>query len=245
MRITTQEPAGTSQAESRRRELLKRTELFEGFDEEELAAIAGLMRPRHYRRGMYVFLEGEPVEAVYFVESGSVKAFTTDAEGREHILSILGPGDFFPHVGFLDGGPAPGTAQALEEAALWVVERREFYRLLTERPGLAVRMVAVLSGRIRRLQAQVRELATRSVHQRVAEALLRLADQHGTPHPLPGAPRAVWLAIRLSHQELAGLVGTARETVSRSLSELRRAGLLATERGHLVLVDPERLKHWG
>ncbi len=228
----------------RRIERLKRTPLFEGLTDDELAHVAALMRPRRYRRGMFVFVEGDPVEAVYFIESGSVKASTTGPDGREHIISVLGPGDFFPHVGFLDGGPAPGTAEALEDCSLWVIRRADFYRLLTENPVLAVRMVAVLSARIRRLQMQLRDLATQSVPARVAQALLNLCHQHGALAPSPGAPQAVRIELALSHQDLAALVGTTRESVSRVLSGFRKAGLVSLEQGRFVVRDPSGLQRW-
>ena len=224
--------------------LLNGSRLFEGLSDPELEPIARLMRRRRYRRGMFIFLEGEPVEAVYIVETGSVKASTTSPDGRQHILGVMGPGDLFPHVGFLDGGPAPGTAEALEETTAWVIERGAFYQLLTEHPSLAVRLVALLSQRIRRLQQQVRELATQSVTTRLAQALVRLSREYGEAHPLPQAPGAVRIGVRLSHQDLGALVGTARETVSRVLTAFRKANLVKVEGGHLVLLDPERLAHW-
>ncbi|WP_324669975.1 Crp/Fnr family transcriptional regulator [Geochorda subterranea] len=225
-------------------EVLRRTGLFEGLDEGLLATIAALLRRRHYRRGMFIFLEGEPVEAVYFIESGSVKASTMDADGREHVLNVLGPGTFFPHVGFLDGGPAPATAQALEETTVWVMERAAFYTLLTREPQMAVQMVAVLGRHIRRLHAQLREMGMQAVQARLARVLLRLARQLGEPAPAGGRPEAVRIQVHLSHQDLAGMAATTRETVSRLLARWRRAGLIRVERGYIVVDDPARLQEW-
>lgn len=235
----------TQGASDQRIAVLRRTELFEGLNETELASIAALLHRRRYRRGMLLFLEGEPVDAVYFVEAGSVKAFTVGEEGKEHILNVLGPGTFFPHVGFLDGSPAPATAQALEDTTVWVMERAAFYRLLSGRPELAVRMVAVLGGHIRRLHGQLRELSTQAVPARLVRVLLRLCRQYGDPAPAEGTPRAVRIALHLSHQDLAGMAATTRETVSRLLSAFRRANLVRVEQGQLVVVDPERLEEWG
>ncbi|WP_324670120.1 Crp/Fnr family transcriptional regulator [Geochorda subterranea] len=225
--------------------VLRRTSLFDGLDEGQLAAIAQLLHRRHYRRGMFVFLEGEPVEAVYFIETGSVKASTTDAEGREHILNVLGPGSFFPHVGFLDGGPAPATVQSLEETTVWVMERAAFYALLASEPAIAVRMVAVLGRHIRRLHAQLREMGMQPVPARLVRVLLRLARQLGEPVPERGRPGAVRIRVHLSHQDLAGMAGTTRESVSRLLAAFRGAGLVRLERGLIVLDDPSKLEEWG
>lgn len=225
--------------------VLRRTDLFEGLEEAELAAIAELLRRRQYRRGMFVFLEGEPVEAVYFVESGSVKASTVDEHGREHVLNVLGPGAFFPHVGFLDGGPAPATAQALEDCTLWAMQREAFYALLMQRPAMAVRMVAVLGRHIRRLHQHLREMGAQAVPARLARVLLRLARQLGEPAPADGGPAAVRIRVHLSHQDLAGMAATTRETVSRLLAIFRRAGVVHVEQGRIVIDDPARLEAWG
>jgi len=237
--MTITDPSGTTL------DVLRRTGLFEGLDEGQLAAVAALLHRRQYRRGMFVFLEGEPVDAVYFVESGSVKASTMDAEGREHVLSVLGPGTFFPHVGFLDGGPAPATAQALEDTTVWVMERAAFYALLIREPQIAVQMVAVLGRHIRRLHAQLREMGMQAVPARLARVLLRLARQLGEPVPTEGRPAAVRIRVHLSHQDLAGMAATTRETVSRMLAVFRRAGLVRVERGRIVIDDPAKLEEWG
>ena len=235
----------TELAADERIAVLRRTKLFEGLDDGDLASIAPLLHRRRYRRGMFIFLEGEPVDAVYFIESGSVKAFTLDAEGKEHILNVMGPGTFFPHVGFLDGSPAPGTAQALEDTTVWAMERAAFYRLLTQQPELAVRMVAVLGAHIRRLHAQLRELGTQAVPARLAQVLMRLCRQYGEAAPREGAPRAVRIPLHLSHQDLASMAATTRETVSRLLSAFRRAGLIRVEEGQLVISDPAKLEEWA
>ena len=235
----------TERAEPGPLQVLRRTDLFEGFEEEELAAVASLLRRRQYRRGMFVFLEGEPVEAVYFVESGSVKASTVDEHGREHVLNVLGPGAFFPHVGFLDGGPAPATAQALEDCTLWAMQRERFYDLLKQRPAMAVRMVAILGRHIRRLHQQLREMGAQAVPARLARVLLRLARQLGEPAPSAGRPAAVRIRVHLPHQDLAAMAGTTRETVSRLLAVFRQAGVVHVEQGRIVIDDPGRLEAWG
>lgn len=208
------------------------------------------MLPRRYRRGMAVFFQGEPVDALYVIEMGAVKASVVDPGGQEHILHVLGPGDFFPHVGLLDGGPAPGTAQAMEETAVWAIRREDFFRILAETPAMAVRMVAVLGRQIRRLQGLIQEMAAANVPARLARALLRLAEEHGEPpeqarRAAGAGPGTVRVTVQLSRQELASLVGTTRETVSRVLAAFRREGLVTTEGGRLLLPDVERLRQWA
>ncbi len=104
---------------------LRQIALFGGASEDILRPLLPLVRERRYRKDMYVFLEGEPVEAVHVIRSGLVKAATTDEAGREQIISLLRPGDFFPHVGFIEGGEYPATAQAMEDTELLLIRREE------------------------------------------------------------------------------------------------------------------------
>ncbi|HEY3313674.1 MAG TPA: Crp/Fnr family transcriptional regulator [Bacillota bacterium] len=204
--------------------------LFSDLTQADLAALGALVRERRYRDGMYVFAEGDPVEAVYFVKSGMVKAARTDAEGREQIVSVLTNGDFFPHVGFLDGGPAPATATTVGATCLGLVGRKDFSALLTEHPQLTMGLLAVMERRIRGLQEQVRDLGLMTAPSRVGRILLRLAGQIGVDQ---GHRRL--LRLELSQQDLANMAGVSRETVSRILGEFRRDGIIAGEAGELLI----------
>ncbi len=210
--------------------------LFADLADDDLETLAGLVRERKYRDGMYVFAEGDPVEAVYFVRSGMVKAARNDAEGREQIVSILVPGDFFPHVGFLDGGPAPATATTVGATTLGLINRKDFSTLLTLHPRLTMSLLAVMERRIRGLQEQVKDLGLMTAPSRVGRILLRLCRQVGTDR---GGRRL--LRLDLSQQDLANMAGVSRETVSRLMSEYRKDGIISGEGGEL-LIDEKRLE---
>ncbi len=203
---------------------------------EQLAAIA---RERSYRPDMFVLVEGEPVEAVYFIRSGFVKATRTGADGREQIVSVLGPGDFFPHVGFLDAGPAPGTVHTLSPLVVAVLHRVDFVRLLRENGEVALSIISVLEKRIRLLQNQLVAMGIKSVPARLAGLILEMA----APGAGDKSQRPV-VNVHLSRQELAAMIGTTRETVSRTLSDFRRAGMIDFQPdGSIVIVDAATLKN--
>jgi len=239
---------------------------FAALSRPQLESIAALAHERHYLPDMFVLVEGEPVEAVYFIWNGFVKATRTATDGREQIISVLGPGDFFPHVGFLDGGPAPGTVHTLSPVTLNVIRRSDFIRLLHESSDAALAIIGVLEKRIRVLQNQLVDMGIKSVSARLAGLLLEMAAPH-----TPGAARdeemttahaAVRLAgaasgaavpaprlvvnVHLSRQELAAMIGATRETVSRTLNDFRRAGVIDFKKdGSIVITSPQTLQNWA
>lgn len=205
-------------------------------DQEDLARVLPLFNERLYQRYQTVFSEGDAIEAVYFLVSGLVKVFTVTGDGHEQLLTLLRPGDFFPHIGFLEGGCYPATAQAMEDSRLGLLRRQDLVELLRHNGDLALRIMATLTHRIADLQQRVKDLSHHDLRSRVIRTLLRLAEKHGRPDP-----SGINLGVALTHQDLAGLVGAARESVTRVLTELRQEGLLAVEEGCLVLVDKVKL----
>jgi len=203
-----------------------------------LEKVAALARERSYRPGMFVLVEGEPVEAVYFIRSGFVKATRTGADGREQIISVLGPGDFFPHVGFLDAGPAPGTVHTLSPVAVAAIHRADFVRLVRDNSEVALSIISMLAKRIRLLQNQLVAMGIKSVPARLAGLILEMASPGAvgeSQHPV--------INVHLSRQELAAMIGATRETVSRTLSDFRRAGMIDFQPdGSIVIVDAATLK---
>lgn len=220
-------------------DVLRRNPLFQDLHDEDLRAIASIVRERHYRRQMLVFLEGEPLDAIYFIRKGSVKVYTTGSDGREQILNILGARDFFPHVGLLEGGVYPATAETLEDIDLGLLRREEFRQLLREHPDIAIRLLEAMGEKLRGLQNQVKDMGLRNVPGRLASLLLRLAERHGEP-----APDGVRIPLELTHQEFANLAGTSRESVSRALTSFRKEGCIRMDDAHIVIVDSEKLRSW-
>lgn len=220
-------------------EVLRKNPLFKDLHEEDLQKIAAIIRERHYRRQMLVFLEGEPLDAVYFLRRGSVKVYTAGADGREQILNILGPGDFFPHIGLLEGGTYPATAETLDEVELGLLRREEFQQLLREHPDIAIRLLEVMGEKLRGLQMQVKDMGLRNVPGRLASVLLRLAERYGEP-----VDDGVRIPLELTHQELANIAGTSRESVSRALAAFRKEGAIRMQDTSIVIVDTGKLESW-
>ncbi|MDQ0191054.1 Crp/Fnr family transcriptional regulator [Alicyclobacillus cycloheptanicus] len=218
-------------------ELLKQISLFKDLTPTELEHVHELAVEHHYERGAYVFMEGQDREAVYFIGRGLIKVLKVDDEGREHIVNILGRGAMFPHVGFFQDTPYPGTAQAMEPSDLLSIRCRQFDELLTENPEIARKVMRVMGERILMLQSKLQELASFDSHERVVALLRHFAEEHGEP-----GPGGVHVKLPITHGEMAHMIGMTRESVNRIWNQLRRDGVLSGERDAWVL-HLEKLNH--
>lgn len=185
---------------------------FSALPEEMVARIAPLVRWRSCRKGDVLFHEGEPVEAVFLLRAGRAKIVAVDADGREYIMHMLGPGDLFPAVGLFTGGGYPATAQVTEDGTVGVMTRQDVLDLVRAHGDIAIGMLTAMEGRIRYLQERIRSLALRDLRTRVLEVLVRHMGE------------------QLTHQEIAALVGAARESVSRVIAEFKRQGVITRDR---------------
>lgn len=212
------------------RELLAQVSIFAGLDEPGLAVIERSLKLREYPEGSLIVSHEEAGDALYILASGRVKVVLYGESGREMILSTFRTGEFFGEMSLLDDEPRSANVLALEHAALYVLERRSFNRCVQENPAVALAVLAELSRRLRRADEIIGNLALLDVHGRVAHLIRELARSEGQE-----TDEGVVIRQRPSQSELAAMVGTSRETVSRALSEFQRRGLLEME-GRRILV---------
>ncbi|MCI3921229.1 Crp/Fnr family transcriptional regulator [Paenibacillus sp. TRM 82003] len=220
--------------------LLKSVPMFRDLSEEELAGIAQVTVERTYEKKTMIFHEGAEKEAVYFIKDGLIKTFKTDENGHEQIMSFLKRGEMFPHTGlFHNDEPYPATAEAIVETTLLAIPVRAFERLIMNTPSMAMKIMRVMSEKIRELQAKLQELTGQDVQDRGLSFLLKLADYYGT-----AKDGDVVVAVPMTHQDFANVIGSTRETVNRLLNQLRKEGILDTDRNGFVIHDLERLRRW-
>jgi CRP/FNR family transcriptional regulator len=217
-------------------EHLKSIPYFPGLGSGELEAIRQLVFERSADRGELILLEDEPTQTVYFVVTGVVKAFKTSAEGKEQILCILRPGDSFNDVSVFDGGPNPVSAIAMSRVRLYGISKADMETLLREHPGIALNIIKVLAGKVRHFVSLVEDLSFRHVTGRVAKLLLEYAT-NGSEEGKGKSPRP-----RLTQQDMAAMVGTAREVVGRSLKALEEEGAIRMDRHRIAIVNREVLE---
>lgn len=221
-------------------EYLKKIPVFADLPDDALLAIHRHTSERTYRRGTVIFFEGDPGEGFHYVKSGRVKIVKATGDGREHIIKLLTPGDIFAEVLLFNSQPYPATAVAVEDACIGSIGNADLERLVLGNNKLALQLIKALSQRLLYAQQKIKNLALGDVLARTAETLLRIAREHGRP----GENGTVVIKIGLSRQELANLVGTTRETVTRTLSALKKDKIIDLTGDDIAILKPERLKSY-
>lgn len=212
--------------------------LFADLEPLELEAIASICRRRQVPKGSIIFYAEDPGNACYITVEGKVKIVVHAGDGREHILGILSPPDLFGEMSLLDGHARSATAIAVEETGVLTIQREEFLKILRDSPGIPLKLLTVLSRRLRSTDAHVESLAFLSAPGRVARLLLELAREAGTRNEA-GHPM---FSTRMTRQEMANLTGTSRETFTRVLMDYQERGLVGIDRNQFRLTNPGKLK---
>lgn len=198
--------------------------LFAELDDRELAAIAAVAKTRHYAKDDVVFHADESGDVFCLIREGQVKVTMISPEGKEIILSLLAPGDFFGEMALLDDEPRSATVVATESLDLVTIWRSDFLQILQENFSITRKVLAELSRRLRTASNRIESLATMDVYGRLARFFLELAQDSGKS--LDNGYVAV---TRPTHQSIANMIGTSRETVSRLIHDLMRQNLLLSE----------------
>ncbi|KAA9026087.1 Crp/Fnr family transcriptional regulator [Niallia endozanthoxylica] len=211
--------------------------LFRDLDKQEIDKIVEISISREWNKGSHVFLQDEPLENVYFIYDGKVKIYKTDVNGKEQIVSILKKGDMFPHVGFFRKGGYPAFSEVLENATLVVVPITQFERVLIDNPELCIKVFKVLGEKIVDLQERLESQILNNTYQQIIKLLLRLGKEHGQQLD----DGRTLLKGEFTNRDLANMIGTTRETVSRTLTKLKKDKLIETDSDSALLFDAELL----
>jgi CRP-like cAMP-binding protein len=203
---------------------------FTGLDQHGIASIQRFVYEKKAGRGELLLAESDKADVLYFVVEGVVKVFKTSADGKEQILRIIRPGESFNDVPVLDGGVSLVSAAAMGPVVLYAIKKSDLEAVMRERPQVAFNVIKVLSRRVTELISLVEDLSFRHVTSRVAKMLLEYAVGNSGDGP------------RLTQQEMAAMIGTAREMVGRSLKSLEGDGYIRMERNHIIIIDLEALK---
>lgn len=219
-------------------EVVRNATLFAGLDDEATSALLKFMKPRSLRRGTALFHEGDSGDELYIVSTGKLKVGRESPDGRENLLSVVGPGEIIGELALFDPGPRSSTVTAVSQTELLSLKHEDLTTWVHDRPQAALNLLKALAQRLRRTNETVGDLVFSDVPGRVAKALIDLKDRFGRP-----AADGILVPHDLTQEELAQLVGASRETVNKALADFAARGWIRLEARSVVILDLDRLAH--
>lgn len=206
--------------------------IFKELSEEELDPIVKIAQTRFYKHKMYVFMQDDRLDRVFFIHSGKIKIYKTDQSGKEQLISVLEPGEMFPHAGFFRKGNFPAHAEVLEDAHLIVIPIDKFEEILISYPELCIKLFKVLGEKIVDLQGRLEAQVLHNTYEQIILLLIRLCKSNGEK-----IGERYKLTTQFTNRELANMIGTSRETVSRTVNHVKKKEFVTQDENGYYLID--------
>ncbi len=218
-------------------DFLKHISLFNGLTDTELHGLSADFASRQYRQGDMIFLQGDPGQALYLIETGRVRIYVQADSGQETSVIYYNTGDIFGELSVIDGLPRSASAVALTDTVVLMLSRERLRAQLRTMPQLAYNFMQALSVRVRYSTLQVGNRTLLEVPARLARKLVELAQLHGEV-----ATDGVRLNVTLTQSELASLIGATRESTNKALGHLKREGVIRLDQNQITILDPDALR---
>lgn len=216
---------------------LKKVQLFSELHDDDLAKVAEIASEKTHKKNEVIFHENDPGSVLFVLKSGAVKISVCDRNGKEDILKIIYPGDFFGDMSLLDGKHRSATVAAMEKSMSLIVQREHFLSLINKYPNLAMNMLATMSRRLRKTDEKIASLRFADSYGKVAKVILDLAEEHGT-----SADGKIVVDLNLNRQDFADHAGTTRETATRILNEFQRNGCIMINKRKITIMNEAALR---
>lgn len=218
-------------------QLLQNVPLFQELSEEELFGLAPLFTEKKVKKGRILFLEGETGEEMYLIKTGVVKIYRLD-DAKEIILALFREGDFFGEMALIQEGlTRSATAETLDACVMYTLKRSVFAQYLEKSPKLCLKLLETTMERLRKANEQIYDLTFLGVRSRIMKTIVRLSEEHGTP-----TKDGLLIDVKLTHQQLANMVGTVRESVTKVLQELLDEGSIEIDKKKITLKNVEAIR---
>jgi CRP-like cAMP-binding protein len=213
--------------------IISQIPLFNGLPDDQVSAIRQIAVEKQYNKGQTIFSEGDETKGLFVVVDGRVKIYKVSSEGKEHILHIFEAGQSFGEVTVFTGQQFPANAQTLSKSRLLILPRKAFVGLVTDNPSLALNLLAIMSKKLRQFATQIENLSLKEIPARLASYLIYLSEEQGS---------AEAVTLNVSKGQLASLLGTIPETLSRIFAKLSGQNLIRVEGPKIMLLDPEGIE---
>jgi len=218
---------------TRLKDIISNCPLFEGLPEQQIKDVTHISIEKKYSKGEIVFAEGDDGIGFFIVADGRVKIYKVSMEGKEQILHIFGRGEPIGEVPVFTGQRFPASAEAIEKSELIFFPRKTFIELISKNPSLGLNMIGLLAKRLRQFTVQIENLSLKEVPGRLAAYLVLLSEEQNSPERIK---------LTISKGQLASLLGTIPETLSRILSKMSTSSLIEVDGRHIKLLDMDGLE---
>ena len=212
--------------------ILKRSPIFSGLNDEELAELSRLAVERRFGANEFIFWDGDAPDWFYIIAEGKVKILKHASSGKDFVIAFFESGEMFGEVAVFEDRPYPASAQSITDTRVVGIKKESFLSFLVSRPQVSLSVIKILAERLRTAQSRLRDFAGERVEQRLASILLMLASKLGAN-------------LNFTRQELADMAGITIETTIRVMSQWRDRGIIRSTRGKITILDPEKLKILG
>lgn len=217
---------------------LKHIRLFDGISPSEMEEMQRITRMEEVKKRQPLYLPGDPSSNVYLLKKGRVKIANTAPSGKEVTFEILEPGEVFGELEVLEDTPRSTSAETLDDTLICIIPRKDFDQYLAMHPNVTVKLTKLIGLRLRKIQSRVEDLVFRDVPVRLAHLLVGLSKTDGIADK-----QGTRLKAKLTHQEMANLIGCSRETVSATLGQFRDNGFISIEGRAITILKPDALAH--
>lgn len=216
-------------------EIINKTELFEGLSKEDVFKIATICSEKIFKKNSRVFSEGDSPDTLYLLEKGYVKIVSLSEGGKETILNILSPGDIFGEF-LLVADKRPFDAVVVQDAGVLVITKEALMQLITSQPTVALNFIKILSKRLIETKRLLADFSHTWSYHRLARTLIKISELHGRE-----VPGGTLITLRLTHEGLANMIGTSRETVTMQLKRLKRMDIIKIQNRHIIIINRNKL----
>lgn len=219
---------------------LKQCDIFHGLSKPDLDKVAAIARERTIPKKKIIYTPEDKDEAMFILKKGRARIFKLSAEGKMITLAILKDKDIFGAMSLIKGGASKAYAETLDDSYICMIRQEDFRNLIKEMPEIALGLVEKINQRLKEAEDRIEDLVFRDVPGRIASILLKLAEQFGKD-----SPAGAQINFKITHQELADMSGTTRETATVILNELREDKVLKIEDKYITVIDEKALKEWA
>ncbi|MCR4316669.1 MAG: Crp/Fnr family transcriptional regulator [Planctomycetes bacterium] len=223
---------------------IRRVPMFAGLRDDHISMIVGICERRLFRKNEVLFRQGDEGNLCYVIIEGLVKIQKRSGDGRTKTLAILENGDCFGEMAIISAEKRTATAVCLTESHTFVITKESFSSILEEHHSIALYILTMLAERLRKADEQIEALTFMNIPSRIITEIQKLADQFGKPLSRYDGDQGVNVEFPITHQELADMVGTNRETVSKFLSTFKKEGSIDIVNKRILITDPKMLETW-